>query len=153
MRRNIIETVVAGVVLLVAGFFLVFALDRTRPPSFEGYELTARFADAPTLEAGAEVRIAGVTVGRVTKVSLDMQRYEVDVALLVRDDLKLASDSRLVMTFDGLMGGGILVLKPGRGGETLKPGDRIRNTESPVNVVDQFGRFLYGDSGGQGDDF
>ncbi len=152
MRRNIIETVVAGVVLLVAGAFLIFVMGQTRPPSFEGYELTARFVDAPTLQAGADVRVAGVTIGRVTKVSLDMQRFEVDVALLIRNDLALPSDSKAVMSFDGLMGGAIVELRPGRGSERLKPGDRIRNTVSPTNLVDQFGRFIYGNASAQGDD-
>lgn len=153
MRRNIIETVVAGVVLLVAAAFLVFVVDQTRPVSFEGYALTARFEDAPTLKPGAEVRLAGVTVGRVTSVTLDMQRFEVDVGLLVRQDLALATDTRAVMSFDGLMGDGLIELKPGRAAERLKAGDRIRDTESPVNIIDQFGRFIYGESGGATEDF
>lgn len=154
MRRNIIETVVAGVVLLVAAAFLVFVIGQTRPTRFEGYGLSARFEDAPTLEAGDEVRIAGVAVGQVTAVTLDLQRFEVEVALTVRQDLSLATDTRAVMTFDGLIGGAIIELKPGQGAEKLKAGDRIRATESPVNVIDQFGRFIYGDSGAApADDF
>jgi len=154
MRRNIIETVVAGVVLLVAAAFLIFVYDQTQPESFEGYALTARFEDAPTLQPGADVRVAGVTVGRVTAVTLDMQRFEVEVALLVRNDLSLASDSKAVMTFDGLMGSGIVELKPGKGADRLKAGDRIRQTESPVNLIDQFGRFIYGEGQSDGaDDF
>lgn len=153
MRRNIIETVVAGVVLLVAAAFLVFVIDQTTPESFEGYALTARFEDAPTLAPGAEVRIAGVAIGRVTAVTLDLQRFEVEVSLLVRNDLALASDSQAIMTFDGLMGGAVIELKPGRAAERLKAGDRIRRTQSPVNIVDQFGRFIYGQGSAAPDDF
>lgn len=144
MRHNLIETVVAGVVLLVAAAFLFFVIDQTRPPSFKGYALSARFDSAPDLQPGAQVRIAGVEVGRVTAVQLDMQRFEVEIALLVRQDLSLPADTRARISSDGLMGGGILVLQPGSAEERLAAGDRIRFTESPVNVVDQFGRFIYG---------
>jgi len=152
MRRNVIETVVAGVVILVAAAFLIFVVDQTRAERIEGYQLWARFADAPTLRPGAEVRIAGVPVGRVVAVALDHQRYDVRVDLMVQQDVALARDTRAIIGFDGLLGDAIVVLEPGRAAERLAAGDRIVDTESPVNVIDQFGRFIYGDSSAA-DDF
>lgn len=152
MRRNLIETIVAAMVLLIAGAFALFVVDQTRPPDFEGYALTARFADAPTLRPGAEVRIAGVAVGRVSRVELDGKRFDVEVEMVIRPEVALASDTKALLTFDGLLGNAVIALTPGRSDERLAASDRIRDTESPTNVVDQFGRFLYGD-GGDDDDF
>ncbi len=146
MRRNLIETIVAAIVLLVAGAFVVFVVDQTQPPSVEGYALTARFAQAPTLTAGAEVRIAGVAVGRVQRVDLDAKRYDVEVAMVILPQVKLASDTQAVISYDGLLGDAVVMLRPGRSGELLAAGDRIRDTESPVNIVDQFGRYIFGGS-------
>ena len=146
MQRNVIETVVAGVVLVVAAAFLVFVVDQTQPARIDGYALWGYFDNAPTLRPGADVRIAGVTVGKVTGVALDLQRYEVKVDMLVRSDIRLATDTRAIIDFDGMLGDGIVVLEPGQAAEQLEAGARIRDTLSPVNVVDQMGRFIYGDS-------
>ena len=153
MRRNLIETIVAGMVILIAGAFALFVVDQTSPPDFDGYVLTARFADAPTLRAGADVRIAGVAVGRVSRVNLDAQRFDVEVEMVIRPDISLPSDTKALLTFDGLLGDAVIALKPGRAEELLAADDRIRDTESPTNVVDQFGRFLYGEGAGAEDDF
>lgn len=150
MRHNIIETVVAGVVVLIAGAFLFFALSETQPKTIAGYELTANFDNGTDLRAGAEVQIAGVPVGRVLAVELNETFYEVDVTLLIRQEVALPADTRARITSDGLMGGGIVLLEPGRAEARLAAGDRIFDTESPVNIVDQFGRFIYSGGGGGG---
>jgi phospholipid/cholesterol/gamma-HCH transport system substrate-binding protein len=150
MRRNIIETIIAGVVLLVGLGFLVYVLESTEQEGFAGYALQARFEDAPSLKQGAEVRIAGVRVGRVTGVALDRKRFDVLVDFEVAEQVKLPTDSQVLLGFDGVVGDAILILKPGQESAVLQAGDRVRRTVSPVNIVDQLGRFIFA---GQGDDF
>jgi len=150
MRRNIIETIVAGLVLVVGLGFLVYVLERTEQRSFDGYPLQARFEDAPTLKAGAEVRIAGVAVGRVVRVTLDIKRYDVLVDFEVAQTVRLPVDSEALLSFDGVLGDGIVVLRPGQETTVLQSGERVRRTVSPVNVVDQLGRFIFA---GEADDF
>jgi phospholipid/cholesterol/gamma-HCH transport system substrate-binding protein len=150
MRRNIIETIIAGLVLVVGLGFMVYVLNATQPTRFSGYPLQARFQDAPSLKPGAEVRIAGVAVGRVTGVALDMKRYDVLVDFQVSDKVKLPADSEAILSFDGVLGDAIVVLRPGQGATVLQAGERVRNTVSPVNVVDQLGRYIFA---GEADDF
>lgn len=150
MRRNIIETIVAGLVLLVGLGFLAYVLDTTEQSRFSGYPLQARFQDAPSLKPGAEVRIAGVAVGRVTRVTLDIKRYDVLVDLEVSEKVKLPADSVAELSFDGVLGDGIIVLRPGTEATLLQAGERVRRTVSPVNVVDQLGRYIFV---GESDDF
>jgi phospholipid/cholesterol/gamma-HCH transport system substrate-binding protein len=150
MHRNIIETIVAGLVLVVGLGFMVYVLNATEPARFSGYPLQARFQDAPSLKPGAEVRIAGVAVGRVTGVTLDMKRYDVLVDLQVSDRVKLPADSEAILSFDGVLGDAIVVLRPGQETTLLQAGERVRNTVSPVNVVDQLGRYIFA---GEADDF
>jgi len=150
MRRNIIETIVAGLVLLVALGFLVHVFERTDRRSFAGYPLQARFHEAPSLKAGAEVRIAGVAVGRVTRVTLDVQLYDVLVDFQLSEAVKLPADSEAVLSFDGVVGDGVIVLRPGNDPTILQAGDRVRRTVSPTNVVDELGRFIFA---GESDDF
>ena len=93
MRHNIIETLVAGTVILVAMLFLLFVLDRTQPETVKSYPLEARFYDAPGLPVGAQVRIAGVPVGEVTAVRLDTEQYVVMVDLMIHEGVLLPSDT------------------------------------------------------------
>lgn len=150
MRRNIIETIIAGLVLVVGLGFLAYVLNATEQRGFAGYALQARFHDAPSLKPGAEVRIAGVAVGRVSAVTLDMKRFDVLVDFQVSEQVKLPVDSEAVLSFDGALGDAILVLRPGQEATLLQAGERVRRTVSPVNVVDQLGRFIFA---GDSDDF
>lgn len=150
MHRNIIETIIAGLVLVVGLGFLVYVLDSTEQERFAGYALHARFEDAPALKRGAEVRIAGVRVGRVTGVALDRKRFDVLVDFEVAEQVKLPTDSQVVIGFDGVVGDAVLILKPGQESAVLQPGERVRRSVSPVNIVDQLGRFIFA---GQADDF
>lgn len=152
MRHNIIETIIAGAVILVAAAFLYFVLDRTKVEAFTSYPLEARFYDAPGLAKGAEIRIAGVTVGRVTDITLDMDRVEVIVAMEVQEGLMLPKDTRASIGYDGLLGDAVLVLHPGQASETFAPGERITKTSAPENVVDQIGHYVFG-TGVGGDGF
>jgi phospholipid/cholesterol/gamma-HCH transport system substrate-binding protein len=68
MRRPRITPFRAGVIaLVVIALLTFFAVTRANPFS-NPYELKASFRDARNLGQGAVVRIAGVDVGRVTKV-------------------------------------------------------------------------------------
>ena len=54
MRRNIIETVMGGVVLLVAIVFLVFVFSSSGVRSVSGYEVVAEFDDLTAAQAWAD---------------------------------------------------------------------------------------------------
>jgi phospholipid/cholesterol/gamma-HCH transport system substrate-binding protein len=150
MHRNIIETIIAGLVVVVGLGFLAYVLNATEQRSFAGYALQARFQDAPSLKPGADVRIAGVAVGRVTGVTLDIKRYDVLVEFQLAKKVKLPVDSEASISFDGVLGDAFIVLRLGQEGTLLQAGERVRNTVSPVNVVDQLGRYIFA---GEADDF
>ena len=72
MNRNIVETVLGAIVLLVAGGFLAFSMRAGDvSASGDGYEITADFAGIGGLSVGDDVQISGVKVGAVSDVSLD----------------------------------------------------------------------------------
>ena len=72
MKRNIIETALGGIVLLVAVGFIVFAFKSAGLSSGAGgYEVTAEFDDASGLTPGTDVRMAGVKIGTVISQRLN----------------------------------------------------------------------------------
>ena len=65
MGRNIVETIVGGLVLVVAIGFLVQLLRVAEvSTSQDGYQLEVRFYRAGGLQSGADVRISGVIFTR-----------------------------------------------------------------------------------------
>ncbi len=71
MNRNVIESVLGGVVLLVAGLFLVFAYLGSDIRPIQVYEVIAKFNAIYGLTVVSDVRIGGVKVGSVFQQNID----------------------------------------------------------------------------------
>ena len=52
MGRNLVETVMGAVVLIIAGFFLIFAYNSSDLRPVAGYQLKARFNSIEGLQVG-----------------------------------------------------------------------------------------------------
>src|ERR1044072_8475496 len=74
MHRSVVETVIGAVVLAVAGLFLYFPY-WTGYQRVEGYNVTAKFNRVDGLGVGSDVRLSGITVGRVVATQLDPATY------------------------------------------------------------------------------
>ena len=153
MHRNIIETVMGGVVLLVALFFVVFAFTSAGSGTVSGYEVTARFDNAAGLTPGTDVRLSGVKVGSVIEQKLDLESFSAVVVMTVQSDLKLPTDTSARVLPDGLLGSNFVELQPGGDLENIADGGAIEYTQGAINIVDVAIRSLLntGDSSGEGD--
>ncbi|WP_119677966.1 outer membrane lipid asymmetry maintenance protein MlaD [Indioceanicola profundi] len=148
MRRNVIETVMGAVVLVVAGFFLFFAYTSADVGAVSGYQLTARFSSTGGLSPGADVRISGVKVGTVREQYLDKQTFQAVVVMEIDPSVQLPLDTSAVIASESLLGGRYLQLQPGADEEALKGGDTIEYTQSAVNLEELLGRFMFSSGGG-----
>lgn len=153
MHRNIIETVMGGVVLIVALFFVVFAFTSAGSGTVNGYEVTARFDNATGLTPGTDVRLSGVKVGSVIEQKLDMETFSAVVIMTVQSDLKLPTDTSARVLPDGLLGSNFIELQPGGELENIEDGGAIEYTQGAINIVDVAIRSLLntGDKSGEGD--
>lgn len=143
MGRNLVETVMGAVVLLIAGFFLVFAWNSSDLRAVSGYPLEARFNSIDGLAEGNDVRIGGVRIGSVTGTNLDPKLFQAVITMTIRQDVKLPKDTRAVIRGDGLLGGKYVKLIPGSGKETLAAGARITKTEDVVAIEELLGKAIF----------
>ncbi|WP_366657292.1 outer membrane lipid asymmetry maintenance protein MlaD [Fodinicurvata sp. EGI_FJ10296] len=149
MSRNVIETVMGGVVLLVAAFFLVFAYTSANLGSVNGYDVTARFANADGLSVGTDVRISGVRVGSVVEHRLDPETFMAEVRLSIDPTIELPADTVAVIASEGLLGGRYMRLDVGGDPETIPADGRIIYTQSTPGLEQLIGQAIYGlQSGG-----
>ncbi|WP_084396760.1 outer membrane lipid asymmetry maintenance protein MlaD [Henriciella aquimarina] len=167
MRESIFETLVGAVVLGVAGVFLWFALARggeagTSPS--DSVEIGARFNSVSGIERGTDVRLAGVKIGTVRNISLDVERAEALVTMAISKDLMPLDDgtSARIQT-EGLLGGNYINLEPAAGFGTIEPcpeGEElfgetgcgeIMYTQGSVDLLTLFASFANGGGDGSGD--
>jgi len=129
---------------LAAIAFLSIRIGSGQLISPDTYTLTARFTNASGMKAGGSVRIAGVTVGTVTKVVLKPDDYVALISFHVPSTLKLDDDTSAAIKSAGLLGEKFVALKPGGSGTPIKPDSLIVDTESSVDLEDIIARFAFG---------
>jgi phospholipid/cholesterol/gamma-HCH transport system substrate-binding protein len=143
MKRNIIETVIGAVVLLVAGIFLFYSYQTANVGSVNGYKLSANFSGIGGLKVGDDVQISGVKVGTVADVTLDAQTYLAEVTMDIERDVRLPEDTAALITSESLLGGKYMSLEPGAAQDMLPPGGRIQYTQAPQNLEQLLGQFIF----------
>ena len=143
MHRNIIETVMGGVVVLVAIGFVVIAFQGSAVTTGEGYQVVAEFDNASGLAPGSEVRMSGVKIGTVRSQSLDPQTFFAVVTMDIAQSVQLPRDTSARILADGLLGASFVSLEPGGEEESIPPGGQITFTQGSINVVDLLGRFIF----------
>ncbi len=99
-------------------------------------ELAVLFDDALNLSVGAPVKVAGVTVGRVTQVGIQDYRARVDLAF--EDDTALPEDSRFRLRYTTALGEMYVEVTPGEAERTLADGALVDgpNATTAVTVED-----------------
>lgn len=143
MRRNVIETVLGGVVLVVAAFFLVFAYRSADLRKVQGYGISANFSSISGLAAGADVRISGVKVGSVESLTLDPKSFQAIVHMQIDNGIKLPKDTAAVVASESLLGGKFMSLEPGGDEQMIAPGGRIEYTQSVPGLEQLLGQVIF----------
>jgi phospholipid/cholesterol/gamma-HCH transport system substrate-binding protein len=149
MTGNVIETVMGGVVLVVAAFFLFFAYNTSQVRAVQGYQLTAQFDRVDGIRDGSDVRIAGVKVGSIVSETLDPKTFLADVRMSIDPVYKLPDDTVAEILSAGLLGDKFMALVPGGSEQMIPPGGRIKFTQSPVSLENLIGQMIFSQPGAQ----
>lgn len=144
MGRNIVETIVGALVLVVAGLFVFYAFaksDRTGP---DGYEVLARFGRIDGLKRGSDVTLSGVKVGTVTGFDLDKKSYQAVVHLSLSSSVQLPTDTNAKIVSESLLGGMVVVLEPGADKKMIAAGGEIEHTQDSIPLTELIAKFVFG---------
>lgn len=143
MGRNLVETVMGAVVLLVAGLFVYFAYHTAQVGGVEGYPLSATFYKIGGLKTGSDVRISGIKVGTVVDLRLDAKSFDAVVTMSIAPEVKLPADTVAAIASEGLLGDKYVRLEPGQDKSYLSPGAGIRKTKDFRSLEDQVGEIIF----------
>ena len=140
-ENNVAETIIGAVVVAVAVLFVIFAYMRTGSGSLSGYEIQARLPRVDGIGIGTDVRLSGIKIGSISDLTLDPKNYLVTVHMNIRDDIKIPTDSSLMVTSSGLLGSSYISLTPGGDDKMLAPGGMIQNSQGSVDLMGLINRF------------
>lgn len=121
---NVFETIVSGLVILVAILFVFFIVARTGTGHLGSYDLRLRLADAGGVKVGGDVRLGGTKIGSVLSLDLDTKDYSALLNVRVRDDLSLPVDSTASVS-GVVLGEQFVSINPGRAEKKLQPGGEL----------------------------
>ncbi len=147
MNRNIIETIMGGVVLIVAAAFLMFAYENSNVKSVDGYRIAALFDDVGGVGLGSDVQIGGIKVGVVESVAIDPETYRARLELQIKNDIELPRDTSASIASSGLLGEKFIKLEPGGDEHMLEAGGVISYTQSSVSLEELIGKFVFSGGG------
>ncbi len=148
MAHDRVEVVTGAAVLAAAIGFVVYAAQGAGlTGAAASYGLTASFRSVEGVTVGSDVRLAGVKVGTITDIALNPQTFFADATLSVRNDILLPTDSTILVSSEGLLGGNFIELLPGGALENLEPGAEIEDTQGAVSLITLLLKFV----GGSGD--
>lgn len=139
------EILAGAAILAVAVGFAVYAGQGSglmRQP--ESYPLLASFRSVEGITVGSDVRLAGVKVGTITDLTLNPQTFFADAKIEVRNDVLLPTDSAILISSEGLLGGNFVEILPGGALENLGPGEEIEDTQGAVSLITLLLKFAGG---------
>ncbi|WP_026917348.1 MCE family protein [Gordonia shandongensis] len=132
-RRSATSIGALGLVVLIMMAVSSFYL-KDLPLLGAGSQYTAQFSEAAGLKKGNEVRVAGVKVGEVTKVSLNGDKVDVGFRA---NNTWIGDQTQASIQIKTVLGQKYLALNP-RGSELADPRETLTDTVSPYDVIEAF---------------
>ena len=145
MAENRLEILVGALVLAAGLGFFVYAGQSARlGGGSDTYALRASFRSVQGITAGSDVKLAGVKVGTIRSLTLNPTTYFADVVVDLDKNILLPTDSAILISSEGLLGGNFVELVPGGMPDNLASGDEIEDTQGAVSLVQLLMKFVGG---------
>ena len=146
MRMRTVEISV-GAFVLAGALALIFLAVKVSGVNLaqgsDSYVVQARFDDVAGLRVRAKVSMAGVTVGRVAAIDVDMEYGEALVTLEIQGQPgNLSLDTGAQILTEGILGARYVSLLPGADEETLADGDFIEETQGALVLENLVGDLI-----------
>jgi len=145
MKKINLEMIVG--LFLLAGFasfsYLAVKMGDINPFASETYPISARFTSISGLKAGATLEVAGVTVGKVSRIDLDAGEYEAVVHMNIDKQVLLTDDSIASIRTAGIIGDKFIKLTPGGSEIILEAGDELEETEPSISLEELVSKYIF----------
>ncbi|MDR0406724.1 MAG: outer membrane lipid asymmetry maintenance protein MlaD [Holosporales bacterium] len=138
-----LETFVGLLVLVVAGGFFHFAYTYSAREASSGYILSASFDQIGGINLGSDVKIGGVKIGTVSKITLAPETYLVAVEMQIDRKIQIPRDTTAAIVSEGLIGGKFISFTPGGDDVMLKDREALVHTQGAINIEAFIGKMMF----------
>lgn len=153
MRMRNVELMVGGFMVMGIVALVLMALrvsGLSMDAAGETYTIKARFENLGGLTDRAKVPLAGVTIGRVTNITLDQEWYAAVVEMEIDKSMDtLPIDTSASILTAGLLGEKYIGLSVGAEIDYMQDGDWVQDTQSAVVLEELISRFLFNKAEGE----
>ena len=114
--KKINKEVFLGVIIILLSliiFINLFNSYNLNNSNNASFYLNSDFNNVGSLSVGNDIKIHGVKVGEVTKISINPELFVANVIIKFNNFYKIPSDSIFTITSNGLMGGSYIDIKIG----------------------------------------
>lgn len=146
MKKTTIDTCVGIFVLIgIASVgYLTIKLGKMEWIGQNHYSIFANFDSITGLRKGGQIEMAGVQIGHIAAISLDLEKQVAVVEMKIQNEVVLTDDVIASVKTTGLIGDKYIKLSPGGSDEILKPGDLITETESALDLEELVSKYVFG---------
>ena len=144
MKSDIFEFIVGLGVIIIAGWFILSVVSKSYKLSniSETTNYIASFNDVSGISVGSNIKLAGVTVGKVLELKLDEINYTAEMVLGINRKIKIPNDSEIIITSEGLLGGNYVSISPGGSDIFLKANEKFSFTQSSLSLNNLIQKFF-----------
>ena len=144
MKSDIFEFIVGLGVIIIAGWFILSVVSKSGKLSniSETTNYIASFNDVSGISVGSNIKLAGVTVGKVLELKLDEINYSAEMVLGINKKIKIPNDSEIIITSEGLLGGNYVSISPGGSDIFLKANEKFSFTQSSLSLNNLIQKFF-----------
>ena len=144
MKSDIFEFIVGLGVIIIAGWFILSVVSKSEKLTNVGEttKYIASFNDVSGISVGSNIKLAGVTVGKVLELKLDEINYTAEMVLGINRKIKIPNDSEIIITSEGLLGGNYVSISPGGSDIFLKANEKFSFTQSSLSLNNLIQKFF-----------
>ena len=144
MKSDIFEFIVGLGVIIIAGWFILSVVSKSEKLTNVGEttKYISSFNDASGISVGSNIKLAGVTVGKVLELKLDEINYTAEMVLGINRKIKIPNDSEIIITSEGLLGGNYVSISPGGSDIFLKANENFSFTQSSLSLNNLIQKFF-----------
>ena len=144
MKSDIFEFIVGLGVIIIAGWFILSVVLKSDKLTNIGETTNyiASFNDVSGISVGSDIKLAGVTIGKVLELKLDEINYTAEIILGINKEIKIPNDSEVIITSEGLLGGNYVSISPGGSDIFLNANENFSFTQSSLSLNSLIQKFF-----------
>ena len=145
MNKKINIEFVLGLLILITSIICIFYYSSKINyfNKIESFQIHSSFFDKGNINIGNEVKIKGVKVGEVSRISLDQDSYMAIITSSIDESIKIPNNSIFKVSNNGFIGSPYIEIELGNSDEPLKNNDYTINNVDAVSLEEIINNFIF----------